>query len=174
LAKQLRKTVKMAREGRLTIIRERVDSTTALQNVAGMTDDVAVVVEGSVLYPYIAFTARCAVPTMIGKKEITVDCLVDGVNGHGATADSFSTEQMVACDEVRLQSKITDGEARRTAQRTVTHRLGKKLKLIAPFDVQLEAAGTVYKRFWIIRIGDGRIMADSVTGNMHPLSASAA
>jgi hypothetical protein len=164
----------MVKEGKFTVIRERVDSATALQNVAGMTDDVSVVVEGSVLYPYFGFTARCSVPTMIGKKELTIDCLVDGINGHGATADSFSTEQAVARDEVRLRSKITDDEARRMAQRTVTHRLGKQLKMIAPFDVQLEAAGTVYKRFWIIRIGDGRIMADSVTGNMHPLSASAA
>ena len=164
----------MNKEEKFAVIHERVDSTTALQNVSSVTDDVHAVIECSVLYPYIAFTAQCAVPTMIGKKEITVDCLVDGVNGHGATADSFSTEQTVAGDEVRLQSRITDDEAQRTAQRTVTHRLGKKLKLIAPFDVQLEAAGTVYKRFWIIRIGDGRIMADSVTGNLHPLSASAA
>ncbi len=75
---------------------------------------------------------------------------------------------------VVMPSKITASDARQTAQRTVTHRLGKQLKMIAPFDVQLEATGTVYKRFWIIRIGDGRIMADSVTGNMHPLSAAAA
>ena len=164
----------MAKQEKFTIIRERVDSTAALQNVVGMTDDIPAVIEGSVLYPYIGFTAQCSVPTMIGKKEICIDCLVDGVNGHGATADSFSTERMVASDEVKLQSTITDDEARRTAQRTVTHRLSKQLKMIAPFDVQLNAAGTVYKRFWIIRIGDARIMADSVTGNMHPLSASAA
>ena len=164
----------MAEERKLAVIRERVDSTAALQNVASMTDDVPAVIEGSALYPYIAFTAQCAVPTMIGKKEITVDCLVDGVNGHGATADPFSTKQMVSCDEVMLELKITDDEAQRTAQRTVTHRLGKQLKMIAPFDVQLESAGTVYKRFWIIRIGDNKVMADSVTGNMYPLSASAA
>ncbi len=164
----------MNKEGKFAVIRERVDSITALQNVASMTDGVPAVIEGSVLYPYIGFTAQCRVPTMIGKKEICIDCLVDGVNGHGATADTFSTGQTVARDEVRLQARITDDEAQRTAQRTVTHRLSKQLKMIAPFDVQLEAAGTVYKRFWIIRIGDGRIMADSVTGNMHPLSASAA
>ncbi len=164
----------MNKEQTLSIIRQRVDSTTALQNVAGMTDNVPVFVESSVLYPYIGFTARCSVPTIIGKTAMTVDCLVDGINDLGATAESFSTELTVACDEVRLQSKITASDARQTAQRTVTHRLGKQLKMIAPFDVQLEATGVVYKRFWIIRIGDGRIMADSVTGNMHPLRASAA
>ncbi len=163
----------MNKEKTLTVIREQVDSTTALRNVEVMTD-VPAVIEESVLYPYIGFTACCTVPTMIGKKKVSVTCLVDGVNGLGATADSFRTEEALAHDDVRLQSKITADDAQRTARRTVTHRLGKKLKMIAPFDVQLETTGIVYKRFWVIRIGDGRIMADSVTGNMHPLSVTAA
>ena len=164
----------MVKEKLLTVIREQVDSATALQNIAGMTDGVSGVVERSVLYPYIRFTASCSVPTMIGRKAISLDCLVDGINGLGATADPFSTGQLVLCDEVRLQPKITTDEAQRTAQRTVTHQLGRQFRMIAPFDVQLEAAGTIYKRFWIIMIGDGRIMTDSVTGNMHTLSATAA
>ncbi len=164
----------MAKEKLLTVIREQVDSATALQNIAGMTSGVSVVIERSVLYPYIRFTASCSVPTMIGRKAISVDCLVDGINGLGATADPFSTERTVNCDEVRLQPKITNEAAQRIAQRTVTHQLGRQFRMIAPFDVQLEAAGTIYKRFWIIMIGDGRIMTDSVTGNMHTLSATAA
>jgi len=105
---------------------------------------------------------------------MSVGCLVDGINGFGATADPFSTGHAFACDEIRLQPKITNDEARRIALRTVTHRLSRQLRMIAPFDVQLEAGGIIYKRFWIIKIGSGRIMTDSVTGNMHPLSASAA
>ena len=170
----LKKTGKMTEERIINVIRGQVDSTTALRHVEGMTGNVSVIFEGSVLYPYIGYTARCNVPTMIGMKKVSVTCLVDGVNGLGATADSFRTEEALTHDEVRLQSKITADDAQRTARRTVTHRLGKKLKMIAPFDVQLETAGIVYKRFWIIRIGDGRIMADSVTGNMHPLSMTAA
>jgi hypothetical protein len=164
----------MNKEKVLNVIHEQVDSTTALRNVAGMIGDVPVVNEGSVFYPYFEFTARCSVPTIVGKKAMTVVCLVDGINGLAATAESFSTEEIVAVDEMQLQPKVTNGNARQTAQRTVTHRLGKELKMIAPFDVQLEATGVVYKRFWIIRIGDSRIMADSVTGDMHPLSANAA
>ena len=96
------------------------------------------------------------------------------MNGLGATTDSFRTEGFLAHDEVRLNSKITVGDAQGVAQRTVTHRLGRQLKMIAPFDVQLETMGVVYKRFWIIRIGNRRIMTDSVTGNMYPLRATAA
>lgn len=164
----------MAREKTICVIREQVGSSTALRNVEGMMADVPVFLEGSVLYPYLKLTARSTVPTIVGKRRISVDCLVDGVNGHGATADSYSTEQAIAGGEIRLQTKITVDDAERTARRTVTHRLGKQLKMIAPFDVQLESAGTIYRRFWIIRIGDGRVMADSVTGGMHPLHASAA
>jgi hypothetical protein len=32
----------------------------------------------------------------------------------------------------------------------------------------------IYRSFWIVRIGDSRIMVDSVTGGIQPLSASAA
>ena len=164
----------MVKEKTIAVIREQVDSATALQNIAGMADNFSAVVERSVLYPYFRFTAQCSVPTMIGRKAISVDCLVDGINGLGATADPFSTGQLVLCDEVRLQPKITTDEAQRTAQRTVTHQLGRQFRMIAPFDVKLEAAGTIYKRFWIIKIGNGRIMTDSVTGNMHTLNATAA
>jgi len=164
----------MIKEKLLTVIREQVDSATALQNIAGMTGGVSVVVERSVLYPYIRFTAQCSVPTMIGRKAISLDCLVDGINGLGATADPFCTDPLILCDEVRLQHRITSDAAQRTAQRTVTHQLGRQFRMIALFDVQLEAAGTIYKRFWIIKIGNGRIMTDSVTGNMHTLSAHAA
>ena len=164
----------MAEEKTLTVIRGQIDSTAALQNVAGMTADIPVVSEGSVLYPYMGFTARCTIPTIIGRQSISVNCLVDGVNGLGATAHPFSTERIFAGDLVRLQAKITSDDARRTAQRTIAHRLGKQLKMIAPFNIQLKSTGVIYKRFWIIGIGDGRIMTDSVTGNMHALGATAA
>jgi hypothetical protein len=164
----------MAKGRTFTTIREQVDSTTALQDIAGNTDDVSAAVERSVLYPYFRFSAQCTVPTVIGKKDMWVDCLVDGMNNLGATADPFATDQLISCDEVLLQPKITNEQAQRTAQRTVTHQLSKQLRMIAPFDVHLESAGTIYKRFWIIRIGDARIITDSVTGSMHPLSANAA
>ena len=55
---------------------------------------------------------------------------------------------------------------------SIEYRIWKQT--IAAFDVALRPTGKIYKRFWIIRVGDSRIMADSVTGNMHQLSASAA
>ena len=113
-------------------------------------------------------------PTIGGTKTITVDCLVDSINGLGMTADAFATDEIVDAGEKTLCPIVNNDDAREIARRTVTHRLGKKLKMIAPFDVCLEEQGTVYKRFWILRMGAGRAMIDSTTGGMHPLSATAA
>jgi hypothetical protein len=157
----------------LTLIRGEIDANAALRNLEGMTAHIPVV-ERSVLYPYSRFTATCEVPTMIGRKSMTMNCLVDDINGHAATADDFATDTIDSLNETCLQAAISDDDAKRAARRTVAHRLGKRLRVIAPFNVQLESAGKVYRRFWIIRIGGQRIMTDSVTGGMHPLDASAA
>ncbi len=164
----------MADEKMLTVIREQVDASAALQSVHAVRGDVAGVVEQKLFYPYYRFRASCKVPTIIGKQDLAIDCLVDGINGLGATADPFITQQLNVTDENHLKSEISNCEAVKVAHRTVTHQLGKKLKMIAPFDVTLEAKGMIYRSFWIVRIGDSRIMVDSVTGGMHPLSASAA
>lgn len=164
----------MTDERMLTVMREQGDASSALQSIHVLRGDVVGVVEQKLLYPYFRFKVSCKIPTIIGKRDMTVDCLVDGINGLGATADPFMTDQLLVTDENHLKPELSDGEAVKVAHRTVTHRLGKKLKMIAPFDVTLEAKGIIYRSFWIVRIGDRRIMVDSVTGGMHPLSASAA
>ncbi len=158
----------------LTVIREEVDASAALQSIHAVRGDVAGVVEQKLIYPYYRFQAGCKVPTIIGRQDLFIDCLVDGINGLGATADPFSTNQLSVKTENVLKPDISTREAVKIAHRTVTHQLGKKLKMIAPFDVVLEATGLIYRSFWIVRIGDSRIMVDSVTGSMHSVSASAA
>jgi hypothetical protein len=158
----------------LKVIREQIDASAALQGINSVRGDITCVVEQKLVYPYFHFTARCKVPTVVGKKEVTIACMIDGVNGHGATADHFSTDEILVPEESRLQLGISHGEATKIAQQTVTHQLGKKLKMIAPFEVALESTGLVYRSFWIVRVGDKRVMIDSVTGAMHPLAACAA
>ena len=164
----------MADEKMLTVIREQVDASAALQSIHAVRGDVAGVVEQKLYYPYYRFKAGCKVPTMIGKQDVAVDCLVDGINGLGATADPFITDKLMVTNENLLHPDISRDEAVKIAHRTVTHQLGKKLKMIAPFEVTLEATGLVYRSFWIVRIGDSRIMIDSVSGGMHPVRANAA
>jgi hypothetical protein len=164
----------MVKQKTLTVIREQFDSAAALRRIEDLTQDVSASIEQKLYYPYYGFSANCTVRTMIGRKSLSIDCLVDGINGLGATADPFVTEEIAVADEMRLLSRISHDEAVRTAQRNLTHQLSKKLKMIAPFDVTLESNGTVYRGFWIVALSNGRIMIDSVTGGIHPLSASAA
>lgn len=164
----------MTGDSAVAVMRGHIGSAIALRDIADNAAGLPVVLERSVLYPYAWFSACCSVPTIGGTKAITVDCLVDGINGHGMTADAFSTDALSARGETTLQPVIEFDDARRIAQRTVTHGFGRKLKMIASFDVHLEERGTVYKRFWIVRIGAGRIMIDAVTGRRHPLQATAA
>ena len=89
-------------------------------------------------------------------------------------ADPVVADERTENDEFVLQTEISANAAQRSAQRTVTHQLGRKFKTIAAFNVALVPAGKIYKRCWILRVGDSRIMADSVTGNMHQLNATAA
>ena len=164
----------MANKVSLKIIREQIDASAAVQGINSVRGDIKGVVEQKLVYPYFQFTARCKVPTVVGKKEVTIACMVDGVNGHGATADHFSVEEIMVPEDSRLQLGISHDEATKIAQRTVMHQLAKKLKMIAPFEVALESTGLVYRSFWIVRVCDKRVMIDSVTGAMHPLVASAA
>ncbi len=158
----------------LTVICEQFDSAYALQRIESIAGDGSAEFEQKLFYPYFHLTARCSVPTMIGRKELTVDCLVDAINGSGATTDPFSTEELTVPREIQLQPIWSHDEAVRVARRTLTHRLGKKMRMIAPFDVVLESTTLIYRGFWIVRVGTGRIMLDSVTGGMQSLRASAA
>lgn len=121
------------------------------------------------VYPYYCFDASCSVPTLVGRKDISLICLVDAVNGLGATADSFEFKKETVPSEQLLPTEICSDAAAEIAQRTVTHRMGRKLRMITSFDVAIVPRGVVHKRFWIVQATDARIMVDSTTGNLHPL-----
>ena len=101
-------------------------------------------------------------------------CLVDAVNGLGATADAFELKSESVPAKALLDIDVDADTAADTAHKTVTHRLGKKLRTISTFDVNLKARGIVNKRFWIVRTSDARIMVDSTSGGLHPLKLRAA
>ncbi|MDX1405837.1 MAG: hypothetical protein R3192_14930 [Woeseiaceae bacterium] len=155
----------------LAVISGRIDRNALLRQLDGTVPGISVVYERSVLYPYAYFEASCTVPTISGEKSVSLNGLVDGINGHGMTCDEFSTEATTSSSDKVLYSQIRVDEALRIARRTLTHALSGKLKMIAPFDVRLEARGTVYKRFFIVRIGNDRLMVDSISGHMQPLRA---
>ena len=158
----------------IVVIRGALTSTEALCVVASLTGDVESKVEKDIIYPYHCFEARCSVPTLAGRKKLDMICLVDAVNGIGATADEFQLTRERIDAEQRLATEIDADKALEIARGTVTHRLGRKLRTISSFDVELLPRGLVHKRFWIVRSSEARIMVDSTNGSLHPLKLRAA
>lgn len=158
----------------VVVIRGALNSTDALCVVASLTSNMDAIVETEMIYPYFCFDANCSVPTVIGRKAVSMICLVDAVNGLGATADSFGLRKEDVGSDILLAAEIENAEAEKAAHRTVTHRLGKKLRTISTFDVALTPRGLIHKRFWIVRTSDARVMVDSTTGSLHPLKLRAA
>jgi hypothetical protein len=164
----------MSKREQVIVVRGSITSTDALCLVSSLTGDVEVQLKPDVIYPYYCFDANCSVPTMAGRKEVSLICLVDAVNGLGATADSFELKTETIPVSKLLPVELDIQAATDIAHRTVTHRMGKKLRMIASFDVSIVPRGMVHKRFWIVQSVDARVMVDSTTGSLHPLKLRAA
>lgn len=159
---------------RVVMIRGTFNATDALCVVASLTGDVEARVEKEVIYPYFCYDARCAAPAAAGRKAVSVICLVDGVNGLGATADSFELKKESVKAAKIMESTIEAGHAKRIAERTVSHRLGRSFRTIADFDVVLTSRGLVHKRFWVVQTSEARLLVDSTTAGWLPLKLEAA
>ena len=164
----------MADEQQAVIIRGALNATDALCVVASLTGDFEARVEKDMIYPYYCFDASCSIPTLVGRKKLSMICLVDAVNGLGATADDFELRNETVAPASLLDIEISPESADDIAHKTVTHRLGRRLRTISSFDVTLKARGIVHKRFWIVRTSDARILVDSTSGGLHPLKLRAA
>ena len=164
----------MTKKEQLIVIRGAINSTDALCIVSSLTGDMEAKLESEVIYPYYCFDAECSVPTLAGRKELSLVCLVDAVNGLGATADNFALKNEAVTPESILPIELVGGAAADIARRTVTHRVGKKMRMIASFDVSIAPRGIVHKRFWIVQSSEVSMLVDSTNGSLHPLKLRAA
>lgn len=151
------------------VIRGSFAATKARRLVAAVTGDRSAAVEGEICYPYHSFSADCRVPTLAGRKMLSLACLVDAVNGLGATAGRFSVAGEPVAPQDILVQEVGGQTAAGIAQRTIVDHLGRKLRSIAHFEVSLTSRGLIHKRFFIVRCAKARMMVDSTTGLMHPL-----
>lgn len=127
-------------------------------------------VERCLYYPYHWYRVDGSAPSWLGRRRITLGCLVDARSGVARTADDFDVEQSVVPADDLLQPSKDSVSAERQAQRYVSHALGKGLRTIASFDVELEHRGVVYKAFWVLRCGGTRVLLDSTSGELHVLN----
>lgn len=131
-------------------------------------------IERQVWYPYFSFDASCRVPTLVGRREVSIPCLVDAVNGVAMTCDRFKPGEMHVDASELLAADIDSDKAAAAAERAVAHQLGKRARMIAEFRVQLERPRLVYRRFWVVRAGERLSMVDSVSGALQSLQVTAA
>ena len=164
----------MAKQEHVVVVRGAISSIDALCIVSSLTGDMDAKLETEIIYPYYCFDAECSVPTLAGRKNIALVCLVDAVNGLGATADNFAFKKEAVPLKKRISIEVAKDAAANIAERTVTHRMGKKLRMIASFDVSIAPRGVVYKRYWIVQSSEASVMVDSSNGSLHPLKLRAA
>ena len=161
-------------EQQLNTIVGRVDASAAIHQVLSMTGDASAEIQRRLYYPYYRFSADCQIPTLGGRKAMTVDCLVDGVDGLGATTDPYSVDTLMVPTEDLLRVTVSSDDAWRAAHRIVTHQLTRRLRMLASFDTKLESHGVIYRCFWIIRVSQSIVTVDSLTGGVQPLNLRAA
>ena len=164
----------MTKQEKIVVVRGAINSIDALCIVSTLTGDMDARLENEIIYPYYCFDADCSVPTLAGRKNISLICLVDAVNGLGATADNFALKKEAVPAKKLMSVEVANDAAADIAERTVTHRMGKKLRMIASFDVSITPRGLVYKRFWIVQSSDASVMVDSTNGSLHQLKLRAA
>ena len=153
-------------------IRGEVNAEIAVNIVSGLCGCSDLIVQQAMYYPYFKFDCHCSLPTLFGRRQSEITCLVDAVSGKGATADAFEVDEWHLPPTELVNTSISHIEAQKLAQRTVTHTLGRKLRVIADFRLRLNAAGLIYKRFWIVGNAEVRALVDSVNGSMHPLPSN--
>jgi len=164
----------LSRRKQVVLIHGAFDATHALCVAASLTGDLDATVESDRLFPYFCYDASCRVPTLAGRRKVSLVCLVDAVNGLGSTADSFELENTSVPRGRVLETAIDENEAARIAERTVTHGLTRRARALTSFDVRLAPRGIVYKRFWIVRTSEARLLVDSTTAGWFPLKLEAA
>lgn len=164
----------MSRPIRISLIRPELGAADAVRVVSSIAGSQAARIERKIYYPYFWYSADCAARTLFGKKALSINCLVDGRGGLGATTDSFEVDKPTVPHEAIMGCRTGEAQARRSAQRFVTHNLGRGLKTVGHFDVALESRGLVYKAFWLVRCEGAMVMVDSVTAAVHMLGERAA
>lgn len=151
-----------------------VDAATAIEAARRPGDAVKVGIERQVWYPYFSFDASCRVPTLVGRRAVSIPCLVDAINGVAMTCDRFQPEAVHIDGSTLLAADIASEQAAAAAERAVAHQLGKRARMIAEFRVELDRPRLVYRRFWVVRAGERLSMVDSVSGALQSLQVTAA
>ena len=147
-----------------------IDHDRAALIVEKYAGDHAVQVQKLIYYPYFWVFFNYSVKTLIGKSRIIkASCMVDLINNHAATTDSFESVKKDVPSENILEADFTAEQAFETAKTYLTHAAIHKMKALLVPDYEVVDKKTIYKPFWIVRCSNTdlhkfKVIVDGVTG----------
>ena len=104
-------------------------------------------------------------PFLLARKQLKIDCLIDGLNGQAATSDMFLLKNIEAHSNDVLNKKVNRELAYKSGKRYVINSLSRKFKSISNFNVTMDFKSTVYKSFWVIEYENISLIVDSINGS---------
>ena len=78
---------------------------------------------GESFYPYFHFQVNYQAPFLLARKQLKIDCLIDGLNGQAATSDIFLLKNIEAYSDDILNKKVNRERAQISGKRYVINRL---------------------------------------------------
>ena len=123
-------------------------------------------------YPYFLFQANYKVPILLLQRQLSVNCMIDALNGQAATTDNFHVFETEVAHEDVLANSIDKKQAKKYGKRYIINHLGRSLKCIANFDVSVCFKNIVYKSFWVFEGDECSLVIDSVTGSCKAINIS--
>ena len=155
----------MNKKENLKLINKNISSEDAI-NIAksnNMFGDVFNI--GESFYPYFHFHVNYQAPFLFARKQLKIDCLIDGLNGQAATSDMFLLKDIEAYSDDVLNKKVNRERAYKSGKRYVINSLSRKFKSISNFNVTMNFKSTVYKSFWVIEYENISLIVDSINGS---------
>ena len=127
---------------------------------------------GESFYPYFHFQVNYQAPFLFARKQLKIDCLIDGLNGQAATSDILLLKNIEAYSDDILNKKVNREHAQVSGKRYVTNSLSRKFKSISNFNVIMNFKSTVYKSFWVIEYENISLIVDSINGSQKVIELS--
>ena len=153
----------------VTVIRERLGDADAMRAVADVVGSAKVAIERRLYYPFHWYRVSGSAPALFARRPLTLECLVDARIGQASTADPFAVVRDTVPAGALLPPERDSQDAEREARRYASHALGRGLRTIASFELELEHRGVVHKAFWLMRCDGHGVLLDTTNGELQLL-----
>ncbi|MDC7227067.1 MAG: hypothetical protein PQJ61_09930 [Spirochaetales bacterium] len=160
---------------KINLIPGTINENDAKNIVSKYSEHHSVQVQKLIYYPYYWFLFSFTVKTLFGKSRSTkASCLVDLINNHAATTDSFDIAEKEVLTAGILEQDYTQEQALKTAKTYLMHSSIHNMKVLFAPDSEILKQSLVHKPFWIVKCTNRdrhsfKVIVDAVTGKFQVL-----